>query len=66
MVLIGRSIGRLPSRSQAPAAATFVAAFVFASLSYGIWQNWWIAALGLTAALSRVAFGEMPVSEDAV
>jgi hypothetical protein len=32
-------------------AATFAATVSAASVSYGIWQEWWIAALFLAAAL---------------
>lgn len=65
LLVTGRAIGRLSRPCQAPAAATFVAALVFASLSFGIWQNWWIAALGLTAATASGVFGERPVNRDA-
>ena len=64
LVMAGRGIGRLPSRTRAAATATFAAAFVFASLSFGIWQNWWIAALGLVAAVSLAVFGAPPSNPD--
>jgi exopolysaccharide production protein ExoQ len=60
----GRTMGKLSRSSQAPAAATFVAAFVIVSLSFGIWQNWWIAALGMTAVIAAGVFGDPPASSD--
>ena len=43
---------RVACRAQAAAAAaTLVAAGVIANLSYGIWQEWWDAALLIAAAL---------------
>ena len=50
----------LPRGAMAPAGAAFAAAIVFANLSFGIWQNWWIAALGLTAVFCRVMFDDPP------
>jgi O-antigen ligase len=42
---------RLPDReARATAAATIVAAAAFWEVSFGIWQGWWLAALGLTLA----------------
>jgi O-antigen ligase len=41
--------------ARAGAAATLVAAFVVASSSFGIWQNWWLAGLGLIAAFCVAA-----------
>ena len=58
LLAIGRGLAGLPRPAMAPAAAAFAAAFVFASLSFGIWQNWWVAALGLTAVLCRAIFAE--------
>lgn len=40
---------------QAGATASLVAALVTAFLSYGIWQNWWIAVLALGAMTVRAA-----------
>ena len=49
-----RGIARIhDARGRAGAAAAFASAFVIASVSYGIWQNWWIATLALTAAFVR-------------
>ncbi len=46
----------LVNRAQAAAAAaTMAAAGVIANLSYGIWQEWWDAALFLAAALVAAA-----------
>ncbi|ARN85206.1 O-antigen ligase family protein [Candidatus Nucleicultrix amoebiphila] len=36
---------------QASAAAGLTTVFVFFSVSYGLWQSWWIATMGLTAFL---------------
>jgi len=63
LLVIGRGLAGLPRPAMAPATAAFAAAFVFASLSFGIWQNWWIAALGLTAVFSRAVFGEAPTEQ---
>ena len=41
---------RVPGRLQAAAAASvLMVALAVSSLSYGIWQTWWLAALWLTA-----------------
>jgi hypothetical protein len=46
----------LVDRAQAAAAAaTLASAGVIANLSYGIWQEWWDAALFLAAALVAAA-----------
>ena len=58
LLVIGRGLAGLPRPAMAPASAAFAAAFVFASLSFGIWQNWWVAALGLTAVFCRAIFAE--------
>ncbi|MCP5368490.1 MAG: O-antigen ligase family protein [Hyphomicrobiales bacterium] len=47
-------LGGPPGR-RAFALATFAAALVVAEVSYGIWQNWWLAMLWLTAALTLAA-----------
>lgn len=47
------SISRIEDRfARAAAAGMAVAAFVMANLGFGIWQNWWLATLGLTAAVT--------------
>jgi exopolysaccharide production protein ExoQ len=59
--VIARGIANLPRTAMAPAAASFVTAIVFSSLSFGIWQNWWVAALGLAAIICLVVFdGPLP------
>jgi hypothetical protein len=41
-----------PPLRQAVSVATLVTAVMVASLSYGIWQGWWVATLWLLAALA--------------
>lgn len=41
-----------PPGRQAMSVATLVTALMVASLSYGIWQGWWVATLWLLAALA--------------
>lgn len=41
---------RLSARERAGALAWAAAALVFAMLSFGAWQEWWLAALWLTSA----------------
>lgn len=57
MLAGGWALSRLlVDRAQAAAAAaTLAAAGVIANLSYGIWQEWWDAALFLAAALVAAA-----------
>ena len=56
-----RAIAAVPAvAARAGAAAAFASAFVIASLSYGVWQNWWIATLALTAALTRATLPAAP------
>jgi len=48
--LIGRRLSREADPvNAATAAASFVAVLMVASVSYGIWQSWWLGALWLTA-----------------
>lgn len=47
---------RLPREAQAISLATTIAALVIASLSFGIWQHWWLATLALAATTSKLAF----------
>ena len=55
-----RAASRLPpGLPMAGAAATVTAALVLASLSYGIWQNWWVGTLGLVALVTRAAMPPM-------
>ncbi|MBT4711893.1 MAG: O-antigen ligase family protein [Alphaproteobacteria bacterium] len=60
LLVIARGLANLPRPAMAPATAAFAAAFVFASLSFGIWQNWWVAALGVTAVLCRAVIDAPP------
>jgi len=56
LLVIARGVANVAPPAMAPTAAAFVGAIVFANLSFGIWQNWWVAALGLTAVFCRVVF----------
>lgn len=40
---------------RAAATATLVTAMVLLAASYGIWQNWWLAALAISATIVRAA-----------
>ena len=52
----GRAIAAIAEPlHRAGAAGTFTAALAIAFLSFGIWQNWWIAVLVLTSAFVRAA-----------
>jgi len=50
--VIGR-LWRLPTMpaAQAAAAASLVAGMVICSVSFGIWQSWWLSSLWIAAAL---------------
>jgi hypothetical protein len=51
--LIFASIAKLEDRfARAAIAGLAMTAFGIACLSFGIWQNWWVATLGLAAALA--------------
>ena len=43
----------------AGAAASAVAYLLFGALNFGVWQEWWLALGGLTAALAALAGGEV-------
>ncbi len=59
LALIGLSAaGRLDTWQRAAAAAALTAALGVASLSFGIWQNWWLATLALAAAITTALLGE--------
>ena len=45
----------LPREAQAASFATTAAAFTIASLSFGIWQHWWLATLTLAAVSVKIA-----------
>ena len=49
-----RGLARLPRIDQTLGLATFSCAFVIASVSYGLWQNQWVATLMMAAALFQV------------
>jgi len=56
LALAFRFVGRMPAGTpQAGATASLVAALMTAFLSYGVWQNWWIAVLALGAMTVRAA-----------
>jgi exopolysaccharide production protein ExoQ len=64
VLTIGRAIWRLDDPvARAGAAGAFAAAFVVLSASFGVWQNWWLAALGIVAAIT-VAACHWPVRRD--
>ena len=48
-------LSRLPRADQALAFASFVAAVLIGSFSWGIWQTWFLAAYGIWAVLLAVA-----------
>ena len=50
--------------ARAGTAAAFTSALVVAFLSFGIWQNWWIASLALAAAFARAAIPRPPIPSD--
>jgi hypothetical protein len=59
LALIGlMAAGRLETWQRAAAAAALAAALGVASLSFGIWQNWWLATLALAAAITTALLGE--------
>jgi O-antigen ligase len=47
--------GSLTRAATAAAQGLLFSATVVANLSYGTWQNWWLAALALSAALLAAA-----------
>ncbi|MEM6490617.1 MAG: O-antigen ligase family protein, partial [Pseudomonadota bacterium] len=54
---IGRKLSMASGEPAVVAALTaiFVAAFLIANVSFGVFQSWWIGSLFLTAAIARVA-----------
>ncbi len=50
--------GRLESWQRAAAVAALASALGLASLSFGIWQNWWLAILVLAAAITTALLGK--------
>ena len=56
VALFARAAVRLPTRATRAAGLALVgSALVVSMLSYGAWQNWWLAAMGLAAAAMAVA-----------
>ena len=45
----------LPREAKAASFATTAAALAIASLSFGIWQHWWLATLALAAVSVKIA-----------
>ena len=43
---------------RAAAVAALASALGLASLSFGIWQNWWLATLVLAAAITTALLGK--------
>ena len=56
-LIAGQSAGRA---ARAIAIGGFAAAFVIACLSFGAWQAWWLATLGLAAALIALFLPPLP------
>ncbi|BBK40287.1 hypothetical protein STVA_03070 [Allostella vacuolata] len=51
ILLLARAARRLPTAAtRAAGLALLTAGLVVSMLSYGAWQNWWLAAIGLAAA----------------
>jgi exopolysaccharide production protein ExoQ len=48
----------LPRAAAAAAGATTVAGLTVASLSYGIWQHWWLATLALVSVATMLAIAD--------
>ena len=66
MVPLARLAGRnLPSLDRAAGLASLAAAAVEVSLSYGVWQSWWVAALWLAAGFVAAARAAPALSPDA-
>jgi O-antigen ligase len=59
----GAAIRRRPRAGRAASAAALFGALTIAGLSFGLWQNWWMATLGLIAVLSAAL--NPPADEDA-
>ena len=56
-LLMRRAVDHAPDRlSLAAAAATLTAASTIWLLSFGIWQSWWIATLGLSMGLMVLVY----------
>lgn len=57
MLLILHRTGRLPAETQPLALAAFSSAFAMVTVSYGIWQSWWIGTIMITIVLVVMATG---------
>ncbi len=65
-LLVWRIVERLRRRpatpavqaAQATAAATLVAGLIICSVSFGIWQSWWLSSLWIAAAFTAPLFRE--------
>jgi exopolysaccharide production protein ExoQ len=70
VVLLMRRVRAWPVGGTSPeaAAALFATGFVIVSVSYGLWQSWWLAALFLAGAFCAAARvpAEAPTAEAAV
>ena len=51
-VVIGLANGRAPPAAAAVRIGTILSAMIAGCLAFGIWQNWWVASLWLSAALA--------------
>ncbi len=64
-MLVGRRVARLAdvhAGAAQVAAASLAAYFTVGALSFGVWQEWWIAA-GALAAAACAAYARLPVAE---
>lgn len=52
------SFRRLPNEAQAASLAATTAALAIASLSFGIWQHWWLATLILAAVSVKISVAD--------
>lgn len=60
MLLLLRCIGRLPASVQPLALAAYASAFSMITVSYGIWQSWWISTMMATILLVAMAVRTAP------
>lgn len=58
VVLTSRAMLALPPRVQPLAVGLGVAVYAIAAVSHGAWQAWWIAAVGASIAVLRLAARE--------
>lgn len=64
-LLVLGAIRRIESRSVPLALATFTSAMVMMAFSWGLWQHWYVAALGMSALLFAVGACPRPAAETA-